>query len=47
MERVLQAEPVMYAVLMPSPQLTQQVTSIGTSPGPCYGLIEMLLLRYI
>ncbi len=29
MERGLQEEPVEYAVSMPSPQLTQQVPSIG------------------
>ncbi len=32
MERCHQEEPVEYGVLMPSPQITQQATSIGTSP---------------
>ncbi len=34
MERGLHEEPVEYGVLMPSPQLTQQVVSIGMSPIP-------------
>ncbi len=29
----LQEEPVEYGVSIPSPQLTQQAASIGTSPG--------------
>ncbi len=32
MEGGLQEEPVKHQTLMPSPQLTQQVASIGTSP---------------
>ncbi len=32
MAKGLQEEPVEYGDLMPSPQLTQQVASIGTNP---------------
>ncbi len=40
----LQDEPVEYGVLMPSPQLTQQVASIGTSPMPLKCFHHVLLL---
>ncbi len=44
MEGGLQEEPVEYGVLMPSPQLTQQVASIGTSPMPFKCFHHVLLL---
>ncbi len=39
MEGGLQEEPVEYGVSMPSPQLTQQAASIGTSPMPLKCLV--------
>ncbi len=44
MEGGLQEEPVEYGVSMPSPQLTQQVASIGTSPMPLKCFRHVLLL---
>ncbi len=44
MEGSLQEEPAEYGVLMPSPQLTQQVASIWTSPMSLKCLYHLLLL---
>ncbi len=44
MEGGLQEEPVEYGVLMPSPQLTQQASSIGTSPMPLKCFHHVFLL---
>ncbi len=44
MEGGLQEQPVEYGVSMPSPQLTQQAASIGTSPMPLKLFHHVLLL---
>ncbi len=45
MEGGLQEKPVGYGVSIPSPQLTQQAASIGTSPMPLKYFHHVLLLQ--